>query len=792
MKFSERWLREWVNPPVTTAQLVEQLTMAGLEVDSVEEAAPAFEGVVVGKVLTVMPHPDAERLKVCQVDVGSGEPLNIVCGAPNVRPGMFAPTAVVGARLPGGMAIKRAKLRGVESFGMLCSAKELGLAEVSEGLMELPGDGVPGQDLRAYMGLDDQLIEVDLTPNRSDCLGLAGIAREVGVLNRCAVDVPAIHPVKETVPDIFPVEVLAPADCPRYVGRVIRGIDPHARTPLWMQERLRRSGIRSLGPLVDVTNYVLLELGQPMHAFDLAQLEGGIQVRRARPQETLTLLDGRQLTLDEGTLVIADHRKALALAGIMGGIDSGISDTTRDLFLESAFFAPQAIAGRARRHGLHTDASHRYERGVDPQLQRRAMERATALLLEIVGGQPGPVIEVVAEAHLPLRQPITLRAARIERMLGVEIPTDDIVDILVRLGMQVEPAGSDWRVTAPSFRFDIANEADLIEELARVYGYSRIPSTRPRAQVAMIPQPEAKVGVERLRGILVDRGYQEAITYSFVDPEMQRLLDPENAPIALANPISADLSVMRTTLWAGLVRALAYNQNRQQSRVRLFETGLRFTQGPEGLRQEPGIAGLISGSVYPEQWGEPERPVDFYDLKGDVEALLEATGRADEFRFVAARHPALHPGQTARIERAGNLVGWLGTLHPEIERELDLMGPVLLFELDLAAVQEGAVPQFRELSVFPSVRRDIAVVLGEQVPTQAVCDCVRATAGERLQSLELFDVYRGKGIDSGRKSLALGLILQDSSRTLTDSDVEAVIERVVAELKQKFGATLRE
>lgn len=791
MKFSERWLREWVNPPVTTAQLAEQLTMAGLEVDSVEEAAPAFEGVVVGKVLTVTPHPDAERLRVCQVDVGSGEPLNIVCGAPNVRPGMFAPTALVGARLPGGMAIKRAKLRGVESFGMLCSAKELGLAETSEGLMELPGDGIPGQDLRAYLGLDDRLIEVDLTPNRSDCLGLAGIAREVGVLNRCAVNVPAIPPVKETIPDVFPVELLAPADCPRYVGRVIRGVDPNARTPLWMQERLRRSGIRSLGPLVDVTNYVLLELGQPMHAFDLAQLEGGIRVRRARPQESLTLLDGRQLTLDEETLVIADHRKALALAGIMGGIDSGISDATRDLFLESAFFAPQAIAGRARRYGLHTDASHRYERGVDPELQRRAMERATALLLEIVGGQPGPVIEVAAEAHLPLRQPITLRATRIQRLLGVEIPANEVEDILVRLGMQVEPAGSDWQVTAPSFRFDIANEADLIEELARVYGYDRIPSARPRARIAMIPQPEAKVALERLRAILVDRGYQEAITYSFVDPKLQRLLDPENPPIALANPISADLSVMRTTLWAGLVRALAYNQNRQQSRVRLFETGLRFTQGPEGVRQEPGIAGLISGSAYPEQWGEPERPADFYDLKGDVEALLAATGRAEEFRFVAARHPALHPGQTARIERAGTPVGWLGTLHPEIERELDLTGPVLLFELDLVAVQEGAVPRFRELSVFPSVRRDIAVVLGEQVPTQAVSDCVRAAAGERLQALELFDVYRGKGIDPGRKSLALGLILQDSSRTLTDSDVEAVIERVVAELKQQFGATLR-
>lgn len=792
MKFSERWLREWVNPPVTTAQLAEQLTMAGLEVDSVEEAAPAFEGVVVGRVLAVTPHPDAERLRVCQVDVGGAEPLNIVCGAANVRPGMFAPTAVVGAQLPGGLSIKRAKLRGVESFGMLCSAKELGLAEASEGLMELPADAASGQDLRTYLGLDDHLIEVDLTPNRSDCLGLAGIAREVGVLNRCDVSAPAIDPVKATLSDTFPVEVHAPADCPRYIGRVLRGIDPHAKTPLWMQERLRRGGIRSLGPLVDVTNYVLLELGQPMHAFDLARLEGGILVRRARPQETITLLDGRQLALDANTLVIADQAKALAIAGIMGGIDSSVSDATRDLFLESAFFAPQSIAGRARQHGLHTESSRRFERGVDPQLQRRAMERATALLLEIVGGRPGPVIEIAADAYLPKREPIILRAERVQRLLGVEIPAAEVADILTRLGMQVEQAGRDWRVTPPSFRFDITIETDLIEELARVYGYNHIPSTQSRARIAMNPEPEAKVSVERLRRILVDRGYQEAITYSFVDPALQRLLDPDRTPVALANPISAEMSVMRTSLWVGLIKALMHNQNRQQTRVRLFETGLRFIQEPAGLRQEPRIAGVVSGSAYPEQWGVPQRPADFYDLKADVEALLETTGRAGEFSFTADRHPALHPGQTARIGRAGTPVGWIGALHPAVEQELDLTGPVLMFELSLAAVQEGSIPSFQELSVFPSLRRDIAVVLDERVSSQAVRGCIRAAAGERLQALELFDVYRGKGIDSGRKSLALGLILQDSSRTLTDSDVDAILEQVMARLKQEFGATLRE
>jgi phenylalanyl-tRNA synthetase beta chain len=790
MKFSERWLREWVNPPISTAELAQQLTMAGLEVDSVTEAAPPFDGVVVGRVLSVEPHPDAEKLRVCAVDVGGTEPLRIVCGAPNVHPGMHAPAALVGAVLPGELRIKKAKLRGVESSGMLCSAKELGLSEAAEGLMELPADATPGTDLRAWLGLDDRIVEVDLTPNRSDCLGIAGIAREVGALNRCALHAPTLDPVPAGIDDTFPVELTAAEECPRYVGRVIRGVNVGALTPLWMQERLRRSGIRSLGPVVDVTNYVLLELGQPLHAFDLAQLEGGIRVRRAAAGEHLTLLDGREIELDPQTLVIADHRRVLAMAGVMGGRDSGVEPGTRDLFLESAFFTPHAIAGRARAYGLHTESSHRFERGVDPQLQRRAAERATALLLQICGGQAGPVIEVVAEANLPAREPIGLRSARLRAVLGLDLPADEVGEILARLGMTVERPGADWHVTPPSFRFDIGIEVDLIEELARVYGYDRLPSTRPQAPLAIAPQPEARVGLERLRRVLVDRGFQEAITYSFVDPALQRRVDPGQEPIALANPLSAELAVMRTSLWPGLLRAVQHNQNRQQPRVRLFESGLRFLRDSGGVRQDTWLAGVVTGSAQPEQWGEPQRPVDFFDLKGDVEALCELAG--DGWGFIPARHPALHPGQSARIERGGAPAGWIGALHPAIEHELDLSGPVLLFELDLTSLQQTRLPRFAELSRFPAIRRDIAVVVDESVSAAAVQECIRLAAGGLLQSLTLFDVYRGKGLDSGKKSLALALILQDCSRTLKDTDVDAVIAQVVKRLSRELDAALRE
>lgn len=834
MKFSEHWLREWVNPAITTAELSHQMTMAGLEVDAVMPVAPEFKGVVVGEVLAVAPHPDAERLRVCQVNVGGGSPpLSIVCGAANVRAGLRVPAALVGATLPGDMEIKRARLRGVESLGMLCSAKELGLTETSEGLMVLPADAAIGTDIRDYLNLHDVTFELGLTPNRGDCLSVAGIAREVAALNRLAVtaprivDVPAIArdggsagnagaAFRSTITDIFPIAVAASAACPRYVGRVIKGINPRADTPLWMRERLRRSGVRSISAVVDVTNYVLLELGQPMHAFDLAKLNGGIQVRHAEAGEQINLLDGQCMTLQAGTLLICDARQPQAMAGIMGGKDSAIGDDTDTLFLESAFFSQSAVNGQARRYGLHTDSSHRFERGVDPQLPRRAMERATALLLEIVGGQAGPVTEVVSQAHLPQRPPITLRVARIKRLLGADIAHEQVTDSLTRLGMQVVDVAGGWQVTPPSFRFDIVLEADLIEEVARVVGYTSLPSHHPHGALAIAAQPEAVISISRLRQLMIDRGYQEAITYSFVDPAMQRRFDPSIMPLALVNPISAEMAVMRTSLWPGLMQVLIHNQNRQQARIRLFELGTRFmpphpaVQVPPEALAQPGaaeekiISGIICGSLVPEQWGEAARPVDFYDIKADVEAILGlvAGGGVTGFMFTAARegvqHSALHPGQSACIIRAdsGESVGWVGAIHPALENELGLTARVFLFELLMGdgaiGIGQASLPRFRELSKYPVIRRDIALIVDETTSAHAVRACITGAAGELLQNVLLFDVYRGKGVDPGRKSLALGLTWQDSSRTLTDGDIDALMEQVVNKLRVNLGAKLRD
>ncbi len=793
MKFSEHWLREWVNPAISTEQLSAQLTMAGLEVDAIEPVAPVFAKVVVGEVLEVVQHPDAERLKVCQVNIGEAQPLQIVCGAANVRTGLRVPAALVGAQLPGGLEIKRAKLRGVESSGMLCSAKELGLAESSNGLMVLPADATPGTDVRVYLQLDDVSIELGVTPNRGDCLSITGIAREVAVLNRCAVTAPDIAEAPAAVTDVLPIEVAAPAACPRYVGRVIKGVNPGAETPLWMRERLRRSGVRSISPVVDVTNYVMLEMGQPMHAFDLAKLSGGIHVRHALAGEAITLLDGQQVTLEAGTLLICDQRQPQAIAGIMGGMDAAISDTTDTLFLESAFFSPAAVSGHARRYGLHTDSSHRFERGVDPSLPRRAMERATALLLAIVGGQAGPVVEAVAQEYLPERKSIMLRAARMRRLLGVAIPGDQVEDSLARLGMGVAQEGEDWRVIPPSFRFDIAIEADLIEEAGRIYGYTELPSARPEGPLTLHSQPESRIDAGRMRQVLIDRGYQEAITYSFVDPALQRVLDPQTTPLALANPISADMAVMRTSLWPGLMQALIYNQNRQQGRIRLFETGVRFLPQENKIKEEKMIAGIVAGNLGPEQWGEQTRFADFYDLKADVEALLGLTARSEEFIFTPKQHPALHPGQSAAITRRdGEWVGWMGAAHPAVERELGLTGRALLFELRLPGIGQARLPRFHEISKYPAIRRDIAIVVDEAASSQAVYDCVASVAGELLRNLQLFDVYRGKGIDPGRKSLALGLTWQDSSRTLMDEDVNSLMEKVLNKLGLDLGAKLRD
>ena len=789
MKFSEAWLREWVNPDLETAQLAEQLTMAGLEVDSIEPAAGEFSGVVVAEVLSVEAHPDADKLRVCQVSAGEGEPLQIVCGAPNVRAGMKVPLATVGGRV-GEMKIKKAKLRGVPSHGMLCSARELGLSEDHEGLMELPDDAPVGQDIRDYLALDDTLIEIDLTPNRGDCLGMEGVAREVGALTKTDVTTPEMPPVPAAMDDVLEISVRAPDACPRYLGRVIRGINPEARTPLWMKEKLRRGGLRSLGPVVDVTNYVLLELGQPMHAFDLAQLSGGIEVRYPKAGETLTLLDEREIEPVSDTLLICDHDKPLALAGIMGGEHSGISAETRDLFLEVAFFTPEKIAGHARRYGLATDSAFRFERGVDAGLQHRAMERATALLLELVGGKAGPVTEAVSEDDLPQKAPIKLRRERIKRLLGF-VPDDaEVENILTRLGIAVEAIDEGWLATPPGFRFDLAIEADLIEEVGRVFGYNNLPTANNRGDLKLRPVPETVTPLERVKAMLVDRDYHEVISYSFVDADTQSVLAPGIEAVALANPISSEMSVMRTSLWPGLASVVKFNIARQQSRIRIFESGLKFIQQDNELKQERVLSGAVAGDRLPEQWGAKPEPADFFDVKADLQCLLDYAGV--DARFEAGEHPALHPGQSAAIYVDDRLAGWLGRVHPQIAQKLEIPGKTVLFELKLDVVLKGRVPSFEKLSRFPSIRRDLSVVVNVETPAGALCDTIHAEAGPLLQDLRVFDVYEGKGIETGRKSIAFGLILQDSSRTLTDNDVDAVITVITGQLEQKFGAILRE
>jgi phenylalanyl-tRNA synthetase beta chain len=792
MRFSEAWLREYVNPAIDTAQLVHQLTMAGLEVDSAEPAAGTFSGVVVAEILETSAHPQADRLKVCRVAAGLAEPLQIVCGAPNARAGLRAPLAVEGAELPGGLKIKRSELRGVASFGMLCSARELGIDDSASGLLELSADAPVGADLRDYLKLNDHIIEVDLTPNRADCLSVEGIAREVALLNGLDIKTPDIRPVPVTTQASLPINVEAPEACPRYLGRHIKGVSRNAPTPLWMKERLRRSGLRSLDAVVDVTNYVLLEMGQPLHAFDAARLDGGIRVRYARSGEKLRLLNDQELELHDDVLVIADDSKALALAGIMGGSESAVSETTADIFLECAFFSPASIMGKARRYGLATDSSHRFERGVDPEMQARAIERASQLIVEIAGGEAGPVTEAASPAHLPKREPILLRSERIGRLLGLHIEPARVRDILFRLGLNPEDRPEGWSVTPPGFRFDIAIEADLIEELGRVYGYDRLPRRHPTIPAAMRPVSEKQLELDRVKNLLVDRGYQEAITYSFVEAGLQQLIEPEIPHLALKNPISAELAVMRTSLWVGLLDAALKNSHRQQSRVRLFESGLKFAQRAKGIEQRKSIAGLAMGTVNEEQWGEPQRPVDFYDLKADVEAIVRLTGRSGALSFGAGAHPALHPGQTAAVSLGGERLGWIGMMHPRLEKQLGFEQSVFLFELDQDVLLRRAVPRFRSLSRFPQVRRDIAVIVDEAVTVDRLVACVQGQGGGILREAIVFDVYRGQGVDAGKKSVALGLLWQDDSETLTDARVDGAMAAVLERLAKDFEARLRD
>ena len=793
MKFSEQWLREWVKPALSTQALADQLSLAGLEVDEVSDVAGHFEGVVVAEIISATQHPDADKLQVCQVSDGS-ETFQVVCGAANARAGLKTAFARVGAVLPGDFNIKKAKLRGVESMGMLCAEDELGISDDHGGIMELAADAPVGLDLREFLNLNDSLIDVDLTPNRGDCLSIAGLAREVGVLNQVAVTSVQVEDVAPVCADTFSVKLEAPHACPRYVGRVIRNINPGATTPLWMQEKLRRSGIRSIDPVVDVTNYVLLELGQPMHAFDLNKLSEGIVVRMANAGETLVLLDETEVTLNDDTLLITDAKGPLAMAGIMGGDASGVTDETRDIFLESAFFSPLSIVGRARNYGLHTDSSHRFERGVDWQLQRKAIERATALLLDIVGGEPGPVTEAFSEADLPKVPVVILRESRVNSMLAMEMPQATVEDILSRLGMTLNRRNDQaWDVTVPSWRFDITLEVDLIEEIARVYGYDNLPVRTPIAQLPLPPIAERQVTLNRIRRHLMSRDYQEAITYSFIEAGLSAQFDPDTQPLALANPISAEMAVMRTSLWPGLVKAVSYNQNRQQARIRLFETGQRFLpQVNGGLLQQNTIAGVIAGNRDAEGWVAAKDKIDFFDIKGDVESLLALGGCPEEFSFVAAEHPALHPGQSAQILRAGEVVGYLGALHPLLLKKLDLNGPVYLFELQQDAVTLGHLPRYSALSKYPEMRRDLSLIVDEQIEFDTIRRTVINQAGDALKKVTLFDLYQGQGIEAGRKSLALGLTWQHPSRTLTDEEINNSVKAVVAALTNVCGASLRE
>ncbi|MEZ5534355.1 MAG: phenylalanine--tRNA ligase subunit beta [Thiolinea sp.] len=794
MYISEQWLRKWVNPELDFAEIGERLTVTGCEVESLDKVASDFNGVIVGQITAIEKHPDADKLNVCTVDNGSGEKLQIVCGAGNVRVGLKAPLANIGAVLPmpdgKPLKIKKGKLRGVESFGMLCAATELGMADKSDGLMVLPEDAPLGADLREYLGLDDQVLELSITPNRGDCLGVAGVAREVGVLTGTTVNVPKIPEYPAQHNEARVITLPASEVCPHYAGRVIRNVNPKAPTPLWMKEKLRRNGLRSLSAVVDVTNYVMLEIGKPIHAFDLDTLQGDVQVRFAEAGEQLELLDGQVITLESDATVIADERKAVALGGIMGGANTAVTDDTVNVFLESAHFRPLRMAGQARKYGLQTDASYRFERGVATDLTRPAIERATQLLIEICGGEAGPVTEACADDRLFERTQIGLRRERIGRVLGLEMADESVVDILQRLGCEVAETADGWSVLAPLSRFDLSIEEDLIEELARVCGYDSIPEVLRALPPVVTLSRETKNRLADLRRPLIENGYQEVITYSFVEPELELTLDPAGAEIMLANPISADLSRMRTTLWSGLLPVISHNLNRQQSRVRIFEVGSAFDKQDGEITQTKRIAGAVTGLLYPEQWDVPKRKVDFYDVKGDVEAIFEQAS-TQSFHFLPVAHPALHPGQSAQIATDERVVGWVGALHPRIEAKLGLGQSVYLFELDMDALETRKLPEYQAVAKFPGIRRDLALVVNKSVLASALDNAIRIVAPEQLIRWNIFDVYTGEGVEEHQKSVALSLILQDFSRTLEDHEVNQIVENVVASLHEKTGATLR-
>jgi len=795
MKIPYSWLAEWVKVPWPAQELGQRLTMAGIEMESLERAAPPFSGVIVAEIVSCERHPQADKLSLCKVATGSGEPLQIVCGASNARQGLKSALAVVGATLPGDVAIRAAKLRGVESQGMLCSPKELGLSEAAEGIIELPADAPVGQDLREYLNLDEQVLDLNVTPNRGDAMSVIGIAREVAALTGSRVTGRAIAAPAPKLSERVAVQLAAPAACPRFVGCVVRGLDNKAPTPLWMRERLRRAGVRSISPVVDVTNYVMLELGQPMHAYDLAKLKGTVRARMAKEGETLTLLDGKEVTLQADVLVIADEAGAVGIGGVMGGARTAVSPETTDVFLEAAFFAPAAVLGRARRLGLTTDASQRFERGVDPTHQERAVARAIALLTPMAGGSVGVVDITQSTADLPRRVPVLLRSRQLVRLLGVTVPAPKVAAVLDGLEMQVSAVTDGWQVTAPAHRFDMGIEADLIEEVVRIVGFEAIPETDAVAPQRFGSLPEQRPAERAWLATLAARGYEEAITLAFVDPALQGTLFPDRPGLTLSNPIASDLSVMRVSLWPGLLRAALENQRRQQDRVRLFEHGTRFEIDGRSTRETDTLAGVALGARLPEQWGLPKDmrgSVDFFDVKADVAALFAATGEGEAFTFEADSLAALHPGRAARVLRRGQVVGWLGELHPALVKKLDFTYAPVLFELDLEVALGVRRSAYQEISRFPQVRRDLAIVVDEGVTLSRLAERVTLAASSLLRDLRIFDVYRGPGLEQGRKSVALGLIFQDISRTLTDDDVEGLMASVVTDLRENLNAKIRE
>lgn len=789
MKLSENWLREWVNPSASIEQIAERLVMGGLELEVEPAVSEAATGVVVGRILKAERHPQADRLQVCSVDVGSGEPLQIVCGAANARPGINVPCAKVGAKLPGGLDIKQAQLRGVDSFGMLCSAKELTLADKSDGLLELDADAKPGTPIEQYLSLADNILNLEITPNRGDCLSVLGLARDVSALFAVNMKRPNLPQAVVEGHQQLKVEIDDQDDCTGYAGRLISKLNMRARTPDWMRERLRRSGLRAIHPLVDITNYVMLELGQPLHAFDAEKLVGSVRVRRATAGESITLLNEQTIECRDNELLITDDSGPIALAGVMGGLLSSVHAGTARVFLESACFAPAAVAGTARRHKISSDASYRFERGVDPALHRQALERATQLVLQICGGEVHPVTQAGRSQPDPIS--VRLRSSRVTQVLGLEIAPRETEALLGRLGIGLRAEiGDSWVAKIPSHRYDLRIEADLIEEVGRLYGYDRIPGKPYAAQLAPSQPRETARTLQQIKEALAARGWQEVVNLAFTDAKLQNRLLPTVTPVPLDNPIADNLGLMRTTLWSGLIGSWLYNRARQQDRLRLFEAGVCFELREGEVVETLRVGGLFAGRALPEQWASATRTVDFYDLKTEVVALF---GRAaDEYRFSAGAHPALHPGRSAEIRRGEQFVGWIGELHPQQVQELDLPEAPLVFELDWNAIRDVAVPRPAALSEFPSSRRDLAVVVAESVSAEALLDSARRAGGSLLVQARIFDIYRGKGLESGHKSVAMGLIFNDSSRTLNQEEIDTASSNIAQALTQELGAATRQ